>query len=82
MSGILIEIIKVGSVAYISQKALKSFGKKDYADIITFVGWCAIGANVMQLFIGIGEAISNSEIAKLINGINNAAGTVRGWLTW
>lgn len=82
MNEILIQIIKVGSVSYISQKALKSFGKKDYADVVAFVGWCGIGANVMQLFLNIGDAIANSEIVKLVNNINSAAEKVQGWFLW
>ena len=39
----MMELIKLGTAAYISQKALKCFGKKDYADIIAFCGWSAVG---------------------------------------
>ena len=34
------EIMKVGLVTLISQKALKALGKKDYSDIIKFCGIC------------------------------------------
>lgn len=69
MSTIAIEIIKIGSVAYISQKALKVIGEKDMAGIIAFCGWCGIGANICSLFILMYNSIMDSALVKLLEKI-------------
>ncbi|WP_305153826.1 hypothetical protein [uncultured Clostridium sp.] len=67
----MIELIKVGAVAYIAQKALKCFGKRDFADIIAFCGWCSIGVTLIQLILNVLDGITNSEIVKLITYFSN-----------
>lgn len=62
----MMELIKLSTVAYISQKALKCFGKKDYADIIAFCGWSAVGIELYNIIITICTAITKSEIFSLI----------------
>ena len=64
-------LIKVGAVAYISQKALRCFGKKDYADVIAFCGWICVGIELYSLGLSIYAAITGSEIFSLVEGINN-----------
>ena len=62
----MMELIKLGTATYISQKALKCFGKKDYADIIAFCGWSAVGIELYNIIITICTAITKSEIFSLI----------------
>ena len=68
----MMELIKLGTAAYISQKALKCFGKRDYADIIAFCGWCAVGIELYNIIINIYSAITRSELFTLFNSILNA----------
>lgn len=44
------EIMKVGLITLISQKALKALGKKDYSDIIKFCGICLIALELICAF--------------------------------
>lgn len=44
------EIMKVGLITLISQKALKALGKKDYSDIIKFCGICLIALQLICAF--------------------------------
>ena len=68
----MIGLIKVATVGYISQKALKCFGKRDYADVIAFCTWCAVGLEVYNIIINIYSAITGSELFNLFNSIINA----------
>ncbi|NMM62077.1 hypothetical protein HBE96_05105 [Clostridium sp. P21] len=44
-----IGIIKTGAITLVLSKAMRTFGKQDYADVIKFSGICLIGINVMQI---------------------------------
>ena len=50
MTNTIGEIMKVGLITLISQKALKSLGKKDYSDIIKFCGICLITLELICAF--------------------------------
>ena len=76
MSEIAINIIKFGVVSYISQKALKVIGQKDMAGIIAFCGWIGISIETYRLFATMYNGLMNSEIVKLIKGINDTAGKI------
>lgn len=69
MGGIMISIIKVGTVSFICGKALKCFGKQDYADIIYMCGWLGVGANICILFMQMYASVMGSEIVQLIQKI-------------
>lgn len=62
----MIELIKVATVGYISQKALRCFAKKDYADVIAFCTWCAVGIELYNIIITVYIAITKSEIFSLL----------------
>ncbi len=67
----MISLIKVATVGYISQKALRCFSKKDYADIIAFCTWCSVGLELYNIIINIYSAIIESELFTLFNSIIN-----------
>jgi len=50
---------------------LRCFGKKDYADIISFCGCCAVGIELYGVIMSIYAAVTTSEIALLVNGVGN-----------
>lgn len=68
----MIGLIKVATVGYISQKALRCFAKNDYADIIAFCTWCAVGIEMYNIIISIYSKITGSELFALFNSILNA----------
>ncbi len=37
-------------ISVICQRALKSFGKSDYADIVRLGGWCVYGCTIVQIY--------------------------------
>ena len=59
------EIIKIGLVTLISQKALKALGKKDYSDIIKFCGICLIALELIYAF----KTTLDNPIVNTIKGI-------------
>ena len=59
------EIIKIGLVTLISQKALKALGKKDYSDIIKFCGICLIALELIYVF----KATLDNPLVNTIKGI-------------
>lgn len=69
MNGITITIIKLGTVSFVCGKALKCFGKKDYADIIYMCGWLGVGTQVCMLFMEMYSAFMSSEIVQLVQKI-------------
>lgn len=49
--GILLgKLAKEIVISVICQKALKSFGKADYADVIRLGGWCVYGVTIVQMY--------------------------------
>jgi hypothetical protein len=48
---LVIGIIKTGAITFILSKAMRVFGKLDYADVIKFSGICLMGVNVLQIVI-------------------------------
>ena len=59
------EIMKVGLVTLISQKALKALGKKDYSDIIKFCGICLIALELIYAF----KTTLDNPVVNTIKGI-------------
>ena len=59
------EIMKVGLVTLISQKALKALGKKDYSDIIKFCGICLIALELIYAF----KTTLDNPLVNTIKGI-------------
>ena len=59
------EIIKIGLVTLISQKALKALGKKDYSDIIKFCGICLIALELIYAF----KTTLDNPLVNTIKGI-------------
>ena len=59
------EIIKIGLVTLISQKALKALGKKDYSDIIKFCGICLIALELIYAF----KTTLDNPVVNTIKGI-------------
>lgn len=51
MGGIVIEIVKTGTATIIMSKATKAFGQKEISEIISGLGWLALGVNVARLFV-------------------------------
>lgn len=50
MGSLLATLAKQIAVSVICQKALKAFGKKDYADVTRLAGWCLYGATLVNIF--------------------------------
>lgn len=42
--------ISTGFTWFMCKKALKSFGKKDYADIVRLGGWYVYGCTIVQIY--------------------------------
>ena len=59
------EIMKVGLITLISQKALKALGKKDYSDIIKFCGICLIALESICAF----KVTLDNPVVNTIKGI-------------
>ena len=59
------EIIKIGLVTLISQKALKALGKKDYSDIIKFCGICLIALELICAF----KVTLDNPVVNTIKGV-------------
>ena len=65
MTNTIGEIMKVGLITLISQKALKALGKKDYSDIIKFCGICLIALELICAF----KATLDNPVVNTIKGI-------------
>ncbi|MGL5767643.1 MAG: hypothetical protein ACRCX8_18575 [Sarcina sp.] len=52
MGVILGQTLRIGATGFVGQKALRCFGKKDYADVISFVTWCLVGVQLVILVSG------------------------------
>ena len=59
------EIMKVGLITLISQKALKALGKKDYSDIIKFCGICLIALELICAF----KITLDNPVVNTIKGV-------------
>ena len=59
------EIMKVGLITLISQKALKALGKKDYSDIIKICGICLIALELICAF----KITLDNPVVNTIKGI-------------
>ena len=59
------EIMRVGLITLISQKALKALGKKDYSDIIKFCGICLIALELICTF----KITLDNPVVNTIKGI-------------
>lgn len=62
----MIEIIKIGAVGFICSKSLKVFGKKDYADVISFVCLLYVGICVCMKVGGWYNSFMNSAFMQLM----------------
>lgn len=51
MGGILFDIVKTGTATIIMSKASKSFGQKEIGEMISGLGWLALGVGVARLFV-------------------------------
>ena len=63
MGILLATLAKQVAVSVICQKALKSFGKKDYADVTRLAGWCVYGVTIVDIYNFI---MANSKIIGFI----------------
>lgn len=50
MGLLLGKLAKEVVISVICQKALKSFGKKDYADVVRLGGWCIYGVTIVEIY--------------------------------
>ncbi|MEG0133432.1 MAG: hypothetical protein RR891_10725 [Clostridium sp.] len=50
MGALMGQLVKQIAVSLICQKALKSFGKQDYADCVKLGGWCLYGVTIVQMY--------------------------------
>ncbi|MGN9160056.1 hypothetical protein [Clostridium sulfidigenes] len=53
-------------ISVICQKALKSFGKSDYADVVRLGGWCVYGCTIVQMYKWV---MSNSVIISFFESL-------------
>lgn len=51
MGGIIVDMVKVGTVTIIMSKSTKAFGQKEISEIISGLGWLAFGVGVARLFV-------------------------------
>ena len=65
----MIELLKTGVVGYICYKALKCFGKQDYADVIALLVWVYIGFLFCFQIGSWYDSFMNSELIQLIERI-------------
>ena len=50
MGLLLSKLVKQIAISVICQKALKSIGKKDYADVTRLAGWCLYGCTFVDIY--------------------------------
>lgn len=62
----MIEIIKIGVVGFICSKSLKVFGKKDYADVITFLMVLYVGVMIFSKITGWYESFMDTKFMELM----------------
>lgn len=62
----MVEIIKIGVVGFICSKSLKVFGKKDYADVITFLMVLYVGVMVFSKITGWYESFMDTRFMELM----------------
>lgn len=62
----MVEIIKTCSIGLVSYKALKCFGKKDYADIIAFCTILYVGVMIISKVGGWYDGFMNSAFIQLM----------------
>lgn len=74
--GLLSEALKVGVASFIASKSLKIMGKKDFADLISCVGWLSLGISLISMwnnlcikFIEFNVYMQNLNITTLLKGI-------------
>lgn len=65
----MVEIIKTCSIGLVSYKALKCFGKKDYADIVGFCSVLYAGVMIISQVGGWYDNLMNSQIVQLVEKI-------------
>ena len=65
----MVELLKTGVVGYICYKALKCFGKQDYADVIALVVWIYIGVLILFQIGSWYDSFMNCELIKLFERI-------------
>lgn len=52
-------MIKYATICFISQKAFKSLNKKDYGDLIAFIGVLAVGVEFISLISYLSNLYTN-----------------------
>lgn len=72
-SGILIEIIKTGTIAFLGCKITKAFQEKEISEIIAGCGWLAVGISVVKLVTPIIKKAQGfcDNVNKFFGGIDN-----------
>ena len=65
----MVELLKTGVVGYICYKALKCFGKQDYADVIALLDWVYIGFLFCFQIDSWYNSFMNSELIQLLERI-------------
>jgi hypothetical protein len=53
VGGLLIEILKSGTLAFLGNKITKSLQQKEISEIIAGCGWCIVGIDVVKLIMPI-----------------------------
>ena len=54
----LTEALKVVVASFIASRALKIMGKKEFADIISLVGWLSVGLAIITMWFNFSDNIS------------------------
>lgn len=65
----MFEVLKTGFIGYVCYKALKCFGKQDYADVIGLLVWVYLGFIICSKLTIWYSALMNSELVKLLERI-------------
>jgi hypothetical protein len=58
IDGLLIDIIKSGTISFVLTKATKELGQKSISEIIGFSGWLIVGTDVIQIIEPVSKTIT------------------------
>lgn len=72
-SGLLVDIIRSGSIAFIGCKITKALQEKEISEFISASGWSIVGIDIVALVLPIIKGIENffNSASGFFNGCDN-----------
>lgn len=80
VEGILIDILKSGSIAFIGSKITKAIQQKEISELIEGAGWCIVGVDIVKLIIPLikGMEALGDKIANMFNACDRLVNSLKG----